>query len=44
MRHVAWSLAEAAQTLHQVQGSRTSRYWDNTLSCLCAQSRAAHKA
>ena len=45
MRHVAWLLAEAAEkTLPQVQGRRTSMYRDNTLSCLCAQSRAAHKA
>ena len=33
MRHVAWLLAEAAEkTLPQVQGRRTSRYQDNTLS------------
>ena len=46
MRHVAWLLAEAAdqKTLPQVQGRRTSRYQDNTLSCLCAQSRVARKA
>ena len=45
MRHVAWLLAEAAEkTLPQVQGRRTSTYRDNMLSCLCAQSRAAHKA
>ena len=45
MRHVAWLLTEAAmKTLPQVQGRKTSKYWDATLSCLCVQSRVARKA
>ena len=45
LRHVCWLLVDAAEkTLPHVQPRRKRKWWDDALSCLCAQSSGARRS